>query len=263
MRILVTNDDGVDAKGIAVLHRAAKQVWDDVVVVAPAGQKSAISHAITIHDPLRARQLGDDVYAVSGTPADCVLVALGHLCADSQPQLVLSGINQGPNLGLDVYYSGTVAGAREGLIQGIPAVAFSLVGPVTYPFDDIEPVVVHLLERVRDEGVPRGCLLNVNIPLPGTAQLAGPGLAGVAGIAGVRVTSLGHRAYSDEIIVREDPRGRPYVWIGGSFPQMEQVDGTDCHAVLDGYVSVTPIELETTSFRALDQMMKAWDLDPD
>ncbi|MEZ4264744.1 MAG: 5'/3'-nucleotidase SurE [Myxococcota bacterium] len=246
MRVLVSNDDGVDAPGIEVLRACASAVFDEVVVVAPATEMSGVGQSLTLHAPLRVQQRGDAVYAVTGTPVDCVLVALGYLMPDRQPDLILSGINRGPNMGNDVHYSGTVAAAREGAIHGIPSVALSLAGHRTFPFESVAPAVIELLRWVRDSRPALTGLVNVNVPVP-AADAMGPGLGGVPGIHGVQVTRLGHRSYSNHIIFRDDPRGVPYLWIGGDFPQMQDLDGTDCNAVRDGFISVTPLGLDPTA----------------
>jgi 5'-nucleotidase len=249
MRVLVSNDDGVDAPGIECLRACASAVFDEVVVVAPATEMSGVGQSLTLHAPLRVQQRGDAVYAVTGTPVDCVLVALGYLMPDRKPDLVLSGINRGPNMGNDVHYSGTVAAAREGAIQGIPSIALSLAGHRVFPFEDVAPAVIELLRWVRDSRPALAGLVNVNIPVPSTGpqDASAPALGGVAGIRGVQVTRLGKRSYSNHIIFRDDPRGVPYLWIGGDFPQMEDLVGTDCNAVRDGFISVTPLGLDPTA----------------
>ncbi|MCB9786536.1 MAG: 5'/3'-nucleotidase SurE [Deltaproteobacteria bacterium] len=248
MRVLVSNDDGIDAPGIELLRACAAEVFEEVFVVAPAAEMSGVGQCLTLHAPLRVQRRDDFTFAVTGTPVDCILVALGHVLPDHRPDLVLSGVNRGPNLGNDVHYSGTVAAAREGAIQGIPSVAFSLAGHHAFPFTRIAPALTALLRWLRD--ARPGGLLNVNIPLP-AADATAPGLAGVPGLRGVRVTRLGQRSYANRIIYRDDPRGVPYFWIGGDFPEMQDVDGTDCNAVRDGYVSVTPLGLDSTAFDSI------------
>ncbi len=250
MRVLISNDDGVDAPGIESLRACASAVFDDVIVVAPSTEMSGVGQSLTLHAPLRVQQRGDAVYAVTGTPVDCILVALGYLMPDRKPDLILSGINRGPNMGNDVHYSGTVAAAREGALQGIPSVALSLAGHRVFPFEDVAPAVVEVLRWVRDSRPALGGFINVNIPVP-HADAAGPGLGGVPGIRGVQITRLGKRCYSNRIIFRDDPRGVPYLWIGGDFPQMEDLDGTDCNAVRDGFISLTPLGLDPTAPAAM------------
>ncbi|MEE2779030.1 MAG: 5'/3'-nucleotidase SurE [Myxococcota bacterium] len=263
-RVLITNDDGVWAPGLELLRECACEVFDEVVVVAPSSEMSGVSQGLTLHDPLRLREVTPGVWRVNGTPADCVIVAMGSVCADAPPDLVLSGINRGPNLGRDVYYSGTVAGAREGRFQGAPAVALSLVGRDTYPFESVRGVVLHLLNQIRQKGLAPETLLNVNIPVP-DAELAarGASFAGVSGIAGVDWTRLGRHTYDNSLIIREDPRGRPYMWIGGQYPELENRPGTDCHAIRSGRVSVTPIGVELTDEPALKQLQETWTLTGD
>jgi len=252
-RVLITNDDGIFSPGLDVLERCAREVFDEVTVVAPATEKSAVGQGITLHDPLRCRKFESKRWSVDGTPVDCVLVALGHLMAEhGPPDLVLSGVNRGPNLSYDVFYSGTVAGAREGQIKGIPGVAMSLATYKRFEFDLLAPAVTQVLAEVAEQKLDPGLLLNVNFPAPD--RDATHSWAGVPGLRGVRLTKLGHRSYRDEIIVRDDPRGRPYVWIGGSFPKLDRDPGTDCEAILDGYVSITPLQLDTTDGAAMQQL---------
>lgn len=249
-RVLITNDDGIFSPGLEVLEACAKLVFADVTVVAPATEKSAVGQSITLHDPMRCRKLASKRWSVTGTPADCVLVALGHLMAeDGPPNLVLSGINRGPNLGYDVFYSGTVGGAREGQVKGIPGVALSLAGSGPFDFEALSPAVTAILRNIAAQELDPGILLNVNIPpaVPG----AEAGWHGVPGLQGVQVTQLGHRSYRDEIIVRKDPRGRRYVWLGGEFPTLTPDPGTDCGAIAEGYASITPLQLDTTDRAAM------------
>ncbi|MGM0576350.1 MAG: 5'/3'-nucleotidase SurE [Myxococcota bacterium] len=262
MRVLITNDDGLGAPGIDSLADAARGVFEEVWVVAPEREMSGVGQGITLHAPLRVNEAGARTWAVSGTPVDCVIVAMNHLMADRPPDLVLSGINRGPNLGHDVYYSGTVAGAREGILQGVPSVALSLVGRRRFPYGAVSPAVRALLRWVRDTGLTSEFLLNVNIPMPAEEDEAARGFAGVPGLRGLQVTRLGSRSYANHIISRDDPRGLPYMWIGGDFPKMEDVGGTDCTAVSSGYVSVTPVGLDTTHAPGFDGLRTLESLDP-
>ncbi len=261
-RPLVTNDDGIASPGLALLARTARAVFGDALVVAPDRERSATSHALSLHRPLRCHEVPDaegPSWAIDGTPVDCVLVGLGHLAnPDREPErppveLVLSGVNRGPNLGFDCYYSGTVAAAREGQIKGRAAVALSLAGETegAFDFDAIEPAVHALLVAIRDAGGPGpGELWNVNLPAPApraAGDVAQPSWAGVPGLRGVQVTRLGRRTYRDAVLVREDPRGKPYAWIGGPLDFTEMTPGTDGRAVRDGFVSVTPLQLDNTA----------------
>ena len=233
--ILLSNDDGVHAEGVRAL-RVALMHFADVFTVAPEHEQSATSHRITLSAPLRHRELGDNVHAVDGTPADCVYIALvlkGLL--PRRPDLVVSGINHGFNLGMDVIYSGTVAAAREGALRGVRAVAISAHPGAT--LRDVAKHAVPLIERALTPELPGASasstlLFNVNFP-KGTPQ-------------GVRATRLGRRDYEDSVEVRTDPRGRSYYWIGGPVSSHDSVAGADTTAVDSGYVSVTPLSLEMT-----------------
>jgi len=239
MLILVTNDDGLLAPGLRALHDAASR-FGEVYVVAPEGERSGSSHAITLCEPLRVREFGPRWWGLSGTPTDCVFIAINHLL-QRRPDLVLSGINRGPNLGGDVLYSGTVGGAMEATVQHIPAIAFSLVSATDdYPFSHAQPHVAHVLERVMRHGIPDGVMLNVNIPAPSLAPFRG-----------YRVTRLGRRIYSNDVIVRTDPRGASYLWIGGTRVTMDMSPQTDSGAVHEGFVSITPLRPDLMAHEVL------------
>ena len=231
--ILVTTDDGVHANGIQALRRAAAGLGD-VVVVAPTHEQSARSHAITIDRPLRHIQHDRDLHSIDGTPADCVYLALfERRFLPRRPDLVLSGINHGPNLGTSVFYSGTIAAAREAAMRGIPAIAFS-----TFPDADFTHAAHHAADLVRRfMQVVRpdtdAMLLNINFP----KQPA----------RGVRATRVGRQVYEERVIPRFDPSGREYFWIGGRVTEGVETEGTDAHALSLGYASVTPLALEATS----------------
>lgn len=234
--ILLSNDDGVHARGLRSLREALTTIAE-VVTVAPAGEQSAGSHSLTLSRPLRHRQLEVDLHSIDGTPADCIYVALYRERFLSRwPDLVVSGINHGYNLGSDIFYSGTVAAAREGALRGIPAIALSL--GANGSFAEAAKASVLLCARMLDtpgarEG-DRGALLNVNFPP-------------VAPYRGVRATRLGRRVYHDEVTVRTDPRGKEYYWIGGpgAHPS-DPIEGSDTEAVDEGLVSVTPLLLDAT-----------------
>jgi 5'-nucleotidase len=261
MRVLVTNDDGIHARGIAVLAECAAEVFEEVVVVAPDAERSGVSQSLSLHRPLRLDRHADDRYSVDGTPVDAVFVALAHVMRDRRPDLVLSGINHGPNVGYDIYYSGTVGAAREALIHGIPSVALSLSARHPLPFDELRPAVIEVLRRVRHAKPDTSALLNVNFPP--VRDDREPGWLGLKGVKGLKTTTLGRRFYGNEIVYREDPRGRPYFWIGGAWPRIEQIEGTDCDAVRQGWVSVTPLGLDATELTAFDNMSRVFDSDRD
>ena len=234
--LLLTNDDGVHASGLAALARALDELGD-VYVLAPEREQSACGHALTLHRPLRVDRLGERRFAVNGTPSDCVnLGVLGFL--PEKPVLVVAGVNHGSNLGDDVTYSGTVSAAMEGTLLGVSSIAVSLVSGTE--FDRAAQVARLIAMRVLVTGLPRKTLLNVN----GPAQPAG----------GIRLTRLGHRVYSEKIVEQKDPRGRTHYWIGAGEPEWEDLHGTDMGAIHDGDVSVTPLHLDLTNHRALDQL---------
>ncbi|MFO0751368.1 MAG: 5'/3'-nucleotidase SurE [Myxococcota bacterium] len=252
MRVLVTNDDGVHAPGMAMLADAAREVFSDVTVVAPLTEQSGVSQALSLHRPLRLEDHGDDRWSVDGTPVDAVFVALAHVMKGRRPDLVLSGLNHGPNVGYDIYYSGTVGAAREGLIHGVPSAAFSLSSRAPFDFVAVRPILVEVLRRLREHGLPAETMLNVNVPR--VQPDAPPGWLGLHGVRGLVTTTLGRRYYGNEVVHREDPRGRPYFWIGGAWPRMEHIDGTDCEAVRHGWVSVTPLGLDATHRPGLEHL---------
>lgn len=231
--ILVSNDDGYRASGNVALREALGRLGR-VVTVAPEHEQSANSHAISLARPLRHRVIADDLHAVDGTPVDCVYVALFHGgLLPRKPDLVVSGINHGPNLGSDVHYSGTVAAAREAAMRGIPAIAFSLMsgGDLRVASE----LAVDICARVLDCEKPAGAPVLLNVNFPETAP------------RGLRATRLGKRHYAEGVDVRDDPRGREYFWIGGpGGVRHEPMEGSDTEAVDDGCVSITPLSIETT-----------------
>lgn len=233
--ILISNDDGVAAQGIRALREALSPLAD-LVVVAPDREQSANSHSLTLHRPLRHRTLEEHVHSVDGTPADCIYVALyrKHFLP-RWPDLVVSGINHGYNLGTDIFYSGTVAAAREAALRGIPSMAFSLgpKGSFERAAEAAALLAAKMLEAPGTEEGERGALLNVNFPPQ-------------APFGGVRATRLGRRVYLDEVDVRQDPRGKEYFWIGGPKAHHEPVDGSDTEAVDAGFISVTPLSIDAT-----------------
>jgi 5'-nucleotidase len=252
--ILLTNDDGYQAPALAALARALSALGQ-VMVFAPDHNWSAAGHTKTMHKPLRINRGtmadGTPLFVTTGTPSDCVGLALLGVVSE-RPALVVSGINQGANLGHDVTYSGTIAAAIEGAIFGIPAIAASQEerdgqrGDLGFAAQ----VVADLARRVLAEDMPINCLLNVNLPaLPATQ------------VRGIQITRLGRRVYRDALIERLDPRGRPYYWIGGDPPAGEPEPGTDIGALHAGYVSVTPLNLDMTDLAQLEHLA-GWDLYP-
>ncbi len=247
MRILVTNDDGYLAPGIRTLVRAAERIGE-VHVVAPDREQSATSHSLTMHRPLRVRRAQAAIDVVDGTPTDCVLLAVGELLAE-RPDVVLSGVNHGPNLGDDVLYSGTVAAAMEATILGIPAVAISFAGAEPELIDRWEGHVEALLRQlVAADRFPADTLVNVNLP-PLSPEEA----------RGVRVTTLGRRTYDDSLTRARDPSGREYFWIGGGASRWWGPERSDFHAIRAGYVSVTPLHLDLTNYDLI-QDIEGWEL---
>ncbi len=238
MDILITNDDGIHAEGLQALAEAVKPLGD-VTIIAPDREQSATSHSLTLHRPLRINRLREDMLSVDGTPTDCVLLGV-HGFLKRTPGLVLSGINHGPNMGEDVSYSGTVAAAMEGTFLGIPSIAVSLA---TWTPQDWEPAkrIVHtLLRGLLERGLPGRLCLNINIPPVPWPE-----------IRGVKVTRLGKRVYHDVIVEKRDPRGKLYYWIGGEDVTWEPDESSDKTAVKAGYVSLTPLTLELTDYRAM------------
>ena len=238
MKILLSNDDGYLATGINVLAEALSDIAD-LVVVAPDRNHSGASNSLTLHSPLRVHEVAPDRYFVTGTPSDCVHLALSGLF-DEDPDIVVSGINHGANLGDDVIYSGTVAAAMEGRYLGLPAIAVSLVGQRPQHFDAAARVVVELLERVRTHALPDDILLNVNVPDRPYDELNG-----------FEATRLGFRHRSEPMVKSTDPQGRDIYWIGPAGPGQDAGPGTDFHAIERGAVAVSPIKVDLTRYEAL------------
>ncbi len=239
--ILVTNDDGVYSPGIQMLAKRLREL-DEVVIVAPDRERSAAGHSMTLHRPLLIEEVKESVYSVNGTPTDCVNIAVKGLLKGT-PNLVVSGINKGPNLGDDVTYSGTVAGAIEGILLGIPSFAVSLVAREDFRFAEAAEVAFRTAALVRKQGLPSGTLLNVNVPnLP------------LSEIGGTRITRLGKRIYHQMTVERVDPRGKKYYWIGGGEPDWEREEGTDLDAVDRKFVSITPLHLDLTDYASFDKL---------
>ena len=245
-KILVTNDDGIHSAGIKALAEALEELGD-VIVVAPAHEMSAASHSLTLMRPLRIDKIDERHYSVDGTPTDCITLAMSHILKDNPPSLVVSGINKGGNLGDDVTYSGTVAGALEAAIYGLPGIAMSLVQRVDFDFGPAAELARELARRVLGDGLPQGTLLNVNVP-PGPVR-------------GVRVTRQGTKIIKPTIIEGTDPRQRKYYWIGEESLTWNEEEGTDYDALRHGLVSITPLRNDMTDYRVLDEIKsRDWDV---
>lgn len=245
--ILVTNDDGIQSRGLEILAEHLERIGD-VYVVAPDRERSAVGHSLTLRHPLRIQELRPQQVAVEGTPTDCVLLAY-HRLLPGKPALVFSGINFGHNLGDDITYSGTVSAAFEATLLGVPAVAVSIGRDGKRIYNEVAAeFAVKLARRILREGLPKETLLNVNLPnLP------------AAKIAGVAITKQGRRYYGDVIVEKEDPRGVPYFWIGNGNPRWAKGGGTDIGAIRANKISVTPIHLDLTNHRAIAKL-KDWKL---
>lgn len=245
-KILVTNDDGIHSAGIIALAEALGALGE-VLVVAPAHEMSAASHSLTLTRPLRIEKIDDHHFSVDGTPTDCVTLAMNHLLKGDLPSLVVSGINKGGNLGEDVSYSGTVAGALEASIYGLPGIAVSLVQRTNFDFAHAADFAAEIARRVLGDGLPQGTLLNVNIP-------PGP-------IRGARITRQGTKNIRPNIIEGTDPRQRKYYWIGEESLAWNEEAGTDYEALGRGLVSITPLRTDMTDYRLLEEFkLRDWDL---
>lgn len=265
LRILISNDDGVEAEGI---HALAREFSRDhtVVIVAPERERSTTGHHLTLHKPLRVHQVRKNVFYVSGGPADCIHIGLNVICKGRKPDLILSGINRGANLGQDVFYSGTASAAREGANQGIPSVGVSLCLDFAKRGEkEHYQTAAKSLRGVLDRALrhfagspkaswkqglkhwPEGMMLNVNVPNRPLARLKG-----------VAAATQGYRVYSTDIIRRVDSRNRDYFWIGGTYQGYRDIPESDCWYVDRGYVSVTPLELDTTMSTVYENLRSVW-----
>ena len=248
MRILLTNDDGVRAQGMQVLREIAAQLSDDVWVVAPESEQSAASRGVSLHNPVTVRELEPKVYAVSGTPTDSVIMAMREVMTDNPPDLVLSGVNRGQNMAEDVTFSGTIAGALQGMQMGVPSIALSLArgfqGAKSLPW---ETALAHGPETIRkllEAGWPKDVVPNVNFPDRGPED-----------VEGLQITRQGHRDYHmTGLQKREHPRGGHYFWLTYGGARSNPAQGTDLRAIYDGYISVTPLHVDLTHQACLAAM---------
>ncbi len=243
--ILLTNDDGYDSEGIRAVAHTLENLGR-VVIIAPTHDNSAVSHSLTMHRPLRFRKLDEDIIAIDGTPADCVAIGLQKLL-DEKPALLVSGINNGPNMGDDISYSGTVSAAIEGTMYSIPSLAFSMARK-TAEYTNGAKIAAQLAEIVMQNGLPENTLLNINIPLDQESK-------------GFRVTRQGRRLWRGSIQETFDPWGEKLYWIGGGEPVVDSAADTDVQAIAQGYVSVTPIHLDKTNHEGVIHLKKDWQLE--
>lgn len=249
MRILITNDDGIEAPGLDVLHQIASELSGDVWTVAPETDQSGAAHSLTLHEPLRLRRLGERSYAVKGTPTDCVIMCVRHILHDQKPDLVLSGVNAGSNIADDVTYSGTIAGAIEGTLLGIPSIALSQARNYDAPGEVPWPTAMHhgaeVIRKLLKSGWPEGVMLNLNFPdcEPGD-------------VCGIQVTTQGKRDQDYlRIVDRTDARGNPYYWLGFNRQLSEPEKGTDLWALREKFISVTPLQLNLTHAETCHKLM--------
>ncbi len=241
MRILLSNDDGYLAPGLAVLAQALAR-FGEITVVAPERDRSGASNSLTLTQPLRVRQGANGFYYVDGTPTDCVHIAITGLMPHA-PDMVIAGINHGANLGDDVLYSGTVAAAMEGRFLGKPAIAVSLAGHKGGHFETAAHYAARLVEQLTRDSLPADTILNVNVPdLP------------LESIAGIEATRLGNRHKSEPVIRSQDPHGEPIYWVGAPGPESDAGTGTDFQAIRNGFVSITPLQVDLTRYTAMDQV---------
>jgi 5'-nucleotidase len=240
--ILVTNDDGIHSPGLIALARAMRELGE-VYIAAPDRERSAVSHSLTLHRPLKVEKVSEDVFSIDGTPTDCVILAISKLLPE-RPALVASGINRGGNLGGDISYSGTVSGAIEGTILGIPSFAISLVTgdePQPIHFESASAFATRIGRSILENSLPPDTLLNINVPNADKGK-----------ILGIRFTRQGKIVYNNAIQEIRDPRGKMHYWLGGSQFHLEREKDTDVQAVSDSYISITPIHLDLTNYEALN-----------
>ena len=250
--ILVTNDDGISSPGIKILSKTLKSIGE-VYVVAPETEQSAVAHALTLHRPLKSEKTGKNTYYINGTPTDCVIIGVNKLLP-FKPDIIVSGINNGGNLGDNLTYSGTVAAAIEGTLLGIPSIAISLateyqnnhgLRKLTAGFNRAADCAKKIVKKIIETGLPKDTLLNINVP-------------DLAEIKGTKITKQGKLVYDNGIQEISDPRGKECYWIGGGEPQWKRGGDTDLDAIHKGYISITPVHLDLTNYKAMKYMEKNW-----
>jgi len=244
LNILVTNDDGIFSEGLKALSEALSCLGD-VFVVAPDRERSAAGHSLTLHHPLRVEEVSKNNFSVDGTPTDCVNLAMNGMLP-VRPDMVVSGINKGGNMGDDITYSGTVAAALEGTLLGVPSIAVSLAAKKGFVFETAARFAADVAGEVMERGLPKDTLLNINVPNIAEGE-----------IKGRRITRQGKRVYGDAIVEKVDPRGRKYFWIGGDLLGFEPMEDSDCQAVSEGYISITPLHLDLTNYESMNEL-KGW-----
>lgn len=254
MRILLTNDDGIRARGLSVLRKVAAELSDDVWVCAPDTEQSAASRGVSLHNPVRLRKHEDRVYSVTGTPTDSVIIAMKEIFEDKKPDLVLSGVNRGQNLAEDVTFSGTIAGALQGMQMGVPSIALSLArgfqGAHSLPWETVEAHAPKLIKQLLSIGWPENVTLSVNFPD-----------AAPEAVKGVQITHQGHRDFQmSGIDKRMHPRGYYYYWLTYGAARSNPPAGTDLRAIYDGYISVTPLHTDLTHLESLKTLKDSFDL---
>ena len=251
VRILISNDDGINSKGLHRLHEALSTLGE-VFVVAPDRDQSAVSHSLSLYRPLRLDEVSDPIYTVDGTPTDCVNLAINGILQDIKPDLVVSGINKGENLGDDITYSGTVSAAMEGTLLGVPSIAVSLAGRDDFNFETACEYCLEIAKWVLENKLPKDTLLNVNVPCLQKSE-----------IKGIMITRQGKRLYDEPVVEKTDPRGKKYYWIGGDALGFIHIENSDIVAVNEGYVSVTPIKLDLTDFNFIEKLKSKLNEDRD
>lgn len=244
-RILLTNDDGINADGLRSLEKIARELSNDVWIVAPEQEQSGAGHSLTLHVPVRLRKIEEKRYAVSGTPTDCVMIAVKQILSKQKFDLILSGVNRGSNAADDITYSGTVAGAMEGTVLDIPSVALSLLydDPERVQWKTAESHAPALIRTLVNEGWPKDTFINLNFPDLPPEQ-----------VKGVKVCPQGKRLVSVALSERMDPKGRPYFWIGGAREDTPDREGVDIDWLNKGYITVTPLRMEMTDYKVLDRL---------
>ena len=241
--ILVTNDDGFFSRGIQILAESLRELGQ-VYIVAPDRDRSSVSHALTMHRPLRVDLIRENCYSVNGTPTDCIVVGVKKILP-REPDLIVSGINKGANLGEDITYSGTVSAAIEGTILGVPSFAISLVGERPFKYETASHYALKIARYILQRALPQDTLLNVNVPNKPLQE-----------IKGIKITKQGKRSYENSIHEIFSPWGEKQYWIGGGVVSWQKMEGTDIQAIMEGYVSVTPLHIDLTNYSALEKLIK-------